>query len=185
MKLINIFLKMELLNYKIISSKAQLEKWIKSEDPYKYFTDDDKEKIIRVGTSLNNRICNQEDMSMDEAFNRFNRLMRSKQLKKSIVVFREQDSIDYEMELAKGNGLAEDYLYVYTALCSKYYNRQYKMKIYIPAGTNYIFTGEYSNVADVQELILNVGTVLRILKRKEKDDHIYIEAIVENRVINI
>ena len=57
-------------------------------------------------------------------------------------------------------------------------------KIHIPAGTNYLFTGEYSNTPDSNELILDIGTVLKIIEMKQNGEIIYIDAVVENNVHN-
>lgn len=55
-------------------------------------------------------------------------------------------------------------------------------KIHIPAGANYLFTGEYSNIPDSNELILDVGTALKIIRRKQNGEIIYIDAVVGNNV---
>lgn len=175
---------------KIISSDDDLIKWIKFEQPFEFFDDEDKEKIRKIGTSLNSCLRNGVNLDSDDAFNRFRRLINSKKLKENLIVFRGQKSIEYERTLAKKHGMKNEYLYynsfVYTSLYEEnyYYYDNVRIKIHIPAGTNYLFTGKYSNTPDTNELVLNVGTILKILKMEEIGKNIYIEAIVENNVCN-
>lgn len=178
--------KRNLSRYKIIDCDTNLKEWINSENPYEYFNEEDKVKIKRIGTTLNNQVRRGINLNSDDAFNRFRRLLYSKQLKEPLVVFRGQKSIEYERKLAKEHNLNEKkYLYydgfLYTSLYenSCYYRDNVRMKIYIPEGTNYLFTGEYSNTPDTQELVLGLGTTLKILKKKRIRKNIYIEAIVE------
>lgn len=175
---------------KIISSDEDLIKWIDFEQPFEFFNIEDKEKIRRIGTSLNNCLRNGTNLESDEAFNIFKRLINSKKLKENLIVFRGQKTIEYEKALAKKHGMKNEYLYydgfVYTSLYEEnyYYHDNVRIKIHIPAGTNYIFTGEYSNTPGSNELILDVGTVLKIIKKKQNREIIYIDAVVENNVHN-
>lgn len=176
--------------YNIINSDEDLNTWIDFEQPYEFFTNEDQKKIRRIGTSLNSCIRQGCNLYSDEAFNRFSHLIKCKKLKSPLVVFRGQKSIEYEKKLAKNHGLTSKYLYynafVYTSLNQEnyYYYDSVRMKIYIPAGTNYLYTGKYSNTPNSNELVLNIGTILRIIKMTEKEKIIYITAIVEEQCIN-
>lgn len=131
---IKLLSKCSLLRYKIVDSKIDLKKWISAEEPYEYFNDEDKIRIRRIGTTLNNQLRRGDHLCNDDSFEIFNRLIRCKQLRKPIVVFRGQDCIDYEVDLAKKRGLEENYLYydafVYTALFSSYYNRNTTLQLF-------------------------------------------------------
>lgn len=176
--------------YNIINSDKDLEKWIEYEKPYEFFTDEDKEKIKKIGTTLNNCIRKGRNMENDEAYKLFERLVKSKQLKKPLVVYRGQQTIKYEIELAERQNMEKNYLYyngfVYTSLNkSWYYNcSNVKMKIYIPKGTNYLYTGEYSNTPESNEMVLDVGTILKIMRKEIKDKVEYIDAMVESNPQN-
>lgn len=191
MKFKNFFLKRNLSRYKTVNSDNDLEEWINSENPYECFTEEDKEKLKRIGTTLNSQVRKGINLDSDDAFNRVKRLIGCRQLKKPLVVFRGQRSIKYEKKLAKEHNICKkNYLYydgfLYTSLYENnyYYHNNVRMKIYIPEGTNYLFTGQYSNTPDTQELILDIGTTLKILNKKRVKRNIYIEAIVEKNVNN-
>lgn len=172
--------------YNIIGTDKDLEKWIEYEKPYEFFTDEDKEKIKRIGTTLNNCIRTGRNMENDKAFNMFERLINSKRLENPLVVYRGQQAIEYEIGLAERQNMGKNYLYyngfIYTSLNkSWYYNSSnVRMKIYIPKGTNYLYTGQYSNAPESNELVLDVGTTLKIIRREKKDKIEYIEAMVES-----
>lgn len=53
---IKLLSKCSLLRYKIVDSKIDLKKWISAEEPYEYFNDEDKIRIRRIGTTLNNQL---------------------------------------------------------------------------------------------------------------------------------
>lgn len=160
-----------------------IDTWIKSENPYSAMTAEDKRLICTIGTSLNNAIRNSQPLweNMQEEKDRFDRLISQKKLCNDLVVFRGVDSIEYERKLAKTQGLTKDFLYhngfVYTSLLENQYycGRNIILKILIPADTNYLFTGKYSNTPETQELILGVGTILKIEKiiRCKKKTYIY------------
>lgn len=176
--------------YNIISSDQDLKEWIDFEQPYEFFTSEDKKEISKIGTSLNNCIRKGYNLNFDKAFNRFKCLIKYKKLKNSLVVFRGQESIEYEKGLAKNHGLNGNYLYynafVYTSLNEEnyYYHTNIRMKIYIPAGTKYLFTGKYSNTPDSNELVLDVGTILKIINMRKKKKVTYITAIVIDQYLH-
>lgn len=168
-----------------------MKEWINSVNPYEYFNEEEKEKIKRIGTTLNSQVRSGINLNSDDASNKFRSLISCKQLKEPLVVSREQKSIGYEKSLQKNMILAKKDLYydgfLYASLYenSYYYRDNVRLKIYIPEGINYLFTCEYSNTQDTQELILDVGTTLKILKYKRIRKNIYIEAIVEKNINNI
>ena len=135
----------------------EVNEFIKNENPYEGITEEEKVMINHIGTTL-----------------------KSHSLKEDIIVHRGVQSINYESILAKERGYPDGYLYhngfVYTALRQAYYHFIY-FNIVVPVGTNYLYTGNFSNVIDIYphnndfedttcELILDIGTVFKINRKQ-------------------
>lgn len=168
--------------------EKDINEFIANENPYEDITDKEKLIINHIGTSFNNVIRKNPYSALDKetkyGIDLLQRLIKSHSLKENLIVHRGVDSIKYETKLACSKGYTEDYLYhdgfVYTTLlfdCT-YYRNVY-MNILIPKGTNYLFTGYFSNIAanDLRnsdskynagdgELILDIGTVFKIDKKQ-------------------
>lgn len=184
--MINLSKKLIKQNLKSFEKPTDLLYFVKYENPHQGITEEEKIEINRIGTSLNNAIRkgykldpytqNQKDL--------FQRLINRSVLKQSIVVHRAVESIEYELKLASEKGLSNRHLYhdgfVYTSLLESYKNRIH-LNIVIPAGTHYLYTGTFSNVCGVYpslngsinddmvgELILDIGTILKIDKKSRK-----------------
>lgn len=171
---------------KEFKTAEDINEFIAVENPYEGITEKEKIIINRIGTSLNNVIRQRSNLGGDILFQKelLQRLIKSHSLKEDIIVHRGVESIHYETQLAKGKGYPEGYLYhngfVYTTLLFDYtYYRNVYMNILIPKGTNYLFTGYFSNIAgnDLQdsnskhnagdgELILDIGTVFKIDRKQ-------------------
>ena len=171
---------------KEFKTAEDINEFIAVENPYERITEKEKLIINRIGTSLNNVIRQRSNLSGDILFQKelLQRLIKNHTLKEDIIVHRGVDSINYETKLANGKGYTENYLYhngfVYTTLLFDYtYYRNVHMNILIPKGTNYLFTGYFSNIAanDLRdsdskynagdgELILDIGTVFKIDKKQ-------------------
>lgn len=160
----------------------EVNEFIKNENPYEGITEEEKVMINHIGTTLNNAIRSSSDLSNDILFQKelLQRLIKSHSLKEDIIVHRGVQSINYESMLAKERGYPDGYLYhngfVYTALRQAYYHFIY-FNIVVPVGTNYLYTGNFSNVIGIYphnnnfedttcELILDIGTVFRINRKQ-------------------
>ena len=153
----------------------------KKEQPYAIMTDDDKKNLKYIGTSLNNAIRSGCELSesMYAEKERFDRLIQGNVLKEDVVVYRGATCQEYEASLARERGYSDEYLYydgyVYCALSRGYYfNSSVRMIITVPAGTHYLYTGEYSNTPDTDEFVLGIGTGLKINKEERVNDCTYL-----------
>lgn len=187
-------------SYKIFSNPEDLLHFIADEEPHIGITEDEKIKINKIGTSLNNVIRSDGNLnnSVQQQKDLLQRLINKRTLRENIVVHRAVNSIEYELKLAKDKGLPKGYLYhnafVYTSLL-KAYQRKVHLNIFIPSGTPYLYTGLFSNtcgvyppledsqnVDNVGELILDIGTVFKIDKRRRKDKVTIYDVHVENNI---
>lgn len=170
------------------------------ENPYDGITEKEKGEINRIGTSLNN-VIRQGSITSGMQYQKdlLQRLIQNHTLKESIIVHRGVDSVEYELKLAKENGLSSGFLYhnafVYTSLLEAY-NRKIHLNIIIPAGTHYLYTGSFSNTCGIYppleglenedmvgELILDIGTVFKIDKIRRKSNILFYDVHVDNDAI--
>lgn len=186
------------INPQTFNTPEDLLRFIETEDPHNGITEAEKEEINGIGTTLNNalRYGHILDCYTQRQKDLFQRLINKNSLKESIVVHRAVESIEYELALAKNKGFSNDCLYhnafVYTSLLEAY-QRQIHLNILIPAGTHYLYTGSFSNTCGVYpplegsinedivgELILDIGTVLKIDKKRKKGKLTIYDVHVDN-----
>ena len=143
-----------------------VQEWIEKEKPYQHMTDDDKDLLRTIGTNINKAARSGEE---DNATRLYDRLIQNNVLKEKIVVYRGVVNQDYERRLAKEHGLSNEYLYyngyIFCSLnIGTYYwnSRKTRLIISLPAGTHYLYTGEYSNTPESNEIILDKNSILRI-----------------------
>lgn len=147
-----------------------VEDWIKKENPYQYMTEEDKHILPSIGTTINLVVRRGKE---DNATHMFDRLIGKNILKDDIVIYRGVANQDYERDLAKKHGLGDKCLYydgyIFCSLNADthYWNRQIRMIISVSAGSNYLFTGKYSNTVNSNEIILNRNSVLQIEKEAD------------------
>lgn len=161
-------------------------KFVENEDPHCGITEEDKTTINSIGCGLNNAIRNGHklDCYTQRDKDLLQRLIQAHILKEDIIVNRAVCSIEYELTLARSKGLPKKCLYhngfVYTSLLVSY-RRQTHLNILIPKGTPYLYTGVFSNTVGsyphegnqiirdtVGELILDIGTIFKIDKKKRR-----------------
>lgn len=159
----------ELAEPQIIHNDVQ--EWIEKEKPYQHMTDDDKDLLRTIGTNINKAARNGEE---NNATRIYDRLIRNNVLKEKLVVYRGVVNQDHERRLAKEQGLSNEYLYnngyIFCSLnAGTYYwnSRKTRMIISLPAGTHYLYTGEYSNTPESNEIILGKNSILRIDNEKD------------------
>lgn len=157
--------------------------WIEKENPYQHMTEQDKNVLPRIGTSINKAARSGHE---DNATHIFDRLIRENVLKENLVVYRGVNDQKYESSLAQKHNLDRKYLYyngyIFCSLNpdSYYWNRKTRMIISLSAGTHYLFTGKYSNTAESNEIILDKNSVLRIEKEENIGERHYIWAELVN-----
>lgn len=168
----------------IFNTLEDLCKFIETENPHHGITEEEKTIINNIGCSLNNAIRGGYELDCYTQRNKdlLQRLIQTHILKEDIIVKRTVRSIEYELTLAKNKGLPKKYLFhdgfVYTSLLAAY-SGQIHLNILIPKGTPYLYTGAFSNTIGsypheenqtikdtVGELILDIGTILKIDKMK-------------------
>lgn len=144
-----------------------LQAWIDKEKPYQYMTDEDKRTLPMIGISINSTARRgKEDISIQI----FDRLIGKNVLNEDLVVYRGVIDQNYERNLAKERGLDNNYLYsngyIYCSINAdtSYWNRSTRMIISLPAGAHYLFTGNFSNTPESNEIILDRDSILRIDK---------------------
>lgn len=139
--------------------------WIEKEKPYQYMTEKDKRILPSIGISINVVARGGKE---EHSTKIFDQLIRENVLKEDLVVYRGVDNQDYERNLAKKRKLDDKYLYyngyIFCSLNAdtSYWNRSIRMIIFLPAGTHYLYTGEYSNTPESNEIILDKNSILRI-----------------------
>lgn len=149
---------------------TDVQNWIKKENPYQHITEQDKRILPSIGTTINSIVRRGKE---DDATHMFDRLIEKNTLKDDIVVYRGVTNQDYERDLAQKRGLGDSYLYydgyIFCSLNADthYWNRQIRMIISVSAGSNYLFTGKYSNTAESNEIILNRNSILQIEKEAD------------------
>lgn len=167
------------------STSEDLCEFIKKENPHEGIKEEEKMIINKVGTNLNNAIRNGGKLpqELQSEIDLIQRLIKNHVLKESIIVNRGVQSIEYELTLARNKGMSNKFLFhngfVYTSLLDAYH-RQIHLNILIPAGTSYLYTGVFSNTFGpytpenetmnndkVGELILDIGTILKIDRKRE------------------
>lgn len=174
--------KNKLISYTEIKTEDDFVNWYKLENPHEFLTEEEKVKISKVHTTLNNSIRRGETINLDRDF--FDSIISRKNLQKGLIVYRGVKTCDYERELAKARGLEKDKLFfngfIYTSLYrNNYYNNNIiEQKIYVPKGKNYLFTGQYSNTPETKELVLPRDTTLKILKEENKNGKVYMTLMV-------
>lgn len=147
-----------------------VQDWIEKEKPYKYMTEDDKRILPSIGTNINSVVRRGKE---DNATYIFDRLIGENSLKDSVVVYRGVNDQNYERRLAQEHGFDKNYLYyngyIFCTLNNDtyYWNTQTRMIISVPAGSHYLFTGEYSNTPESNEIILDKNSVLYIEKEEK------------------
>lgn len=162
-----------------------VQEWIAKENPYQHMTEHDKSVLPSIGTSINKVARSGKD---DDATRIFDRLIRENILKEDLVVYRGVVDHDYESSLAKKRNLDHNCLYydgyIFCSLNADtyYWNRQTRMIILLPAGSHYLFTGQYSNTKESNEIILNRNSVLRINKEADIGDRHYLWAELMNDI---
>lgn len=188
-----IFRKKNLIDHPLIfNTSDDIYEFIKNEKPHCGITEEEKTVVNRIGCGLNNAIRSgyELDPYTQQEKDLFQRLIQMHTLKHSIIVNRAVRSIEYELTLARNKGLSKKHLFhdgfLYTSLLRAYSGQIY-LKILIPEGTPYLYTGDFSNTIGsyppeenqtikemVGELILDIGTILKIDgKRREKGITIY------------
>lgn len=159
--------------------------WIENEKPYQYMTEYDKRTLPTIGISINAVARRSKE---DPSTQMFDRLIRENVLKEYLVVYRGVDNQDYECNLAKARGLENNYLYydgyIYCSLNADttYWNRSTRMIIFLPAGSHYLFTGEFSNTPESDEIILDKSSILRIDKELNYQGKHYMWATLVNDI---
>lgn len=168
------------------NTPEDLFKFVENEDPYCGITEEEKTTIKKIGCGLNNAIRNGHklDYYTQREKDLFQRLIQAHILKEDIIVNRAVCSIEYELTLAQNRDLPKKHLFhngfVYTSLLPAY-SRQIHLNIRIPKGTPYLYTGVFSNTTGpyphednktvqdtVGELILDIGTIFKIDKKKRR-----------------
>ena len=162
-----------------------IQEWIAKENPYQYMTEYDKSMLPSIGISVN-RVA--RSGNEDNGTRILDRLIRKNVLKEELVVYRGVANQDYEFGLAAKHNLDRNHLYydgyIFCSLNadSYYWNRRTRMIITLPAGSHYLFTGEYSNTAESNEIILARNSVLHIKKEADIGDRHYIWAELVNDI---
>ena len=131
---------------------------------------------VSLGTNLNICIRSQEKLNndMQEQVDLINGIMAKNRLKHGLIVHRGQVSLEYERKIAESSGYTFDYLlynaYVYTSLipCTQY-NGTAQLNIHIPAGSHYLYMGKMSHESTIGELMLPIGTLMKINDRKHNN----------------
>ena len=177
-------------SHKITVDELQLrhnnvQKWIEKEKPYQYMTEQDKAVLPTIGIIVNKVVRSGNE---DESTRIFDRLFRANTLGEDLVVYRGVNSQDYEASLARKHNLDSNCLYydgyIFCAMNidSWYWNHKTRMIISVPAGSHYLFTGEYSNTPESDEIILDRNSILRVTKEADVGDKHYIWADLVNGV---
>lgn len=162
-----------------------VQEWIAKENPYQHMTESDKNVLPSIGISINKAARSGKE---DNATRIFDRLIRENVLKEDLVVYRGVVDQDYESCLALKQNLDHNYLYydgyIFCSLNadSYYWNHRTRMIISLSAGSHYLFTGEYSNTDESNEIILDKNSVLRINKEVDIGDRHYIWAELVNDI---
>lgn len=166
------------------NTPEDLYKFVENEDPYCGITEEEKTIINNIGCSLNNAIRSGYKLDYYTQRNKdlLQRLIQTHILKEDIIVNRAVRPIEHELTLASIKGLPPKHLFndgfVYTSLLPAYPG-QIHLNILIPKGTPYLYTGVFSNTIGtypheenqpikdiVGELILDIGTIFKIDKRR-------------------
>ncbi len=156
-----------------------VQDWISNEEPYQHMGDQDKRVLPSIGISINKvvRMGNE-----DNGTRIFDRIIRDNTLKENLIVYRGVTNQDYESRLAQKYNLGSNYLYydgyIFCSLNAGpyFWDRKTKMIISVPSGSHYLFTGEYSNAPESDEIILDRNSVLEIKKEEDIGDKHYIWA---------
>ena len=163
-----------------------VHEWIEKERPYQHMTVSDQEQLPKIGTIIN--ITARKDKE-DNTTRLYDRLIRNSVLKEKLVVYRGVDNQDYERRLAKERGLSNKYLYyngyIFCSLNADtcYWNsRKTRMIISLPAGTHYLYTGEYSNTPESNEIILDKNSILRIDNEEDCNGKHYMWLTLVNKL---
>lgn len=165
--------------------QRNVNEWIEKEKPYQHMTEEDKEVLPKIGTSIN-KVA--RSGGVEKSIHIFDRLIRDNILKEDIVIYRGAISQNYESLLAQKHNLESNYLYydgyVFCSLNADtyYWNHPTRMIISLPAGSHYLFTGEYSNTPESNEIILARNSILRINKEQNIGTKHYIWAELVNLV---
>lgn len=158
--------------------------FVKNENPHCGIMEREKIIVNGIGCTLNNviRSGHKLDYNTQRDKDLLQRLIQTHTLKESIIVNRAVRSIEYELTLAGNKGLSKKCLFhdgfVYTSLLNAY-SGQIHLNILIPKGTPYLYTGIFSNTVGsyppeenqtiedtVGELILDIGTILKIDRKR-------------------
>lgn len=177
----------------ILNDRTELDKlqimhnnvqtWIENEKPYQHMTEYDKNTLPTIGISINAAARRGKE---DPSTQIFDRLLRENVLKEDLVVYRGVDNQDYERNLAKERELENNYLYydgyIYCSLNADttYWNRSTRMIIFLPADSHYLFTGEFSNTPESDEIILDKSSILQIDKELNYQGKHYMWATLVN-----
>lgn len=181
-------------------TKNDLSSFISSECPHSNITECEKHIVNGIGTELNNVLRNGETLNLhsEQQKNLLQKLIYNHSLKENIIVHRGVDSISYERSLAQNMHLPSNRLYhnafVYTSLLEpEIYKRKIQLNIVVPAGTHYLFTGTFSNTCgpypplngtesedNVGEMILDIGTIFVIDKKRKKGKITIYDVHVDN-----
>ena len=156
-----------------------VQEWIARENPYQHMTEEDKCKLPSIYTSVNYAARSGNE---DDGTRIFDRLIQKNVLKEDLIVYRGVVDQVYESKMAMKKNLDCNYLfynsYVFCSLNpgSSYWTRKTRMIISVPAGSHYLFTGEYSNTPESNEIILDRNSVFRITKEDDVGERHYIWA---------
>lgn len=186
-------------NASMYTTPKEIETFEEIENPYHYFTDSDKKQIPKVNTSLNHDIIEYgEDIGNDqkEQKSMFLRLIDQNVLNHDIIVYRHVNSISDMREYALEQGFSNEFLcskiFVYTSLLrNNGIPGKCELIIRIPTGSHYLYTGIYSNMVgansdkseeerrrdNVGEIILNIGSVFKIIRETKRGNCEIIEVI--------
>lgn len=169
---------------KMIAESLNTEIWEAEEEPYAELSEKELE-LIRKGepnTATNSIIRKHHsiDAPIQEIIDSINGVLEKKHLKNKVVVYRGQESIEYETRLASEKGLPSNMLYydayVSCSLVKGYHfnSRRYKFIITADEGTSYLYKG-ISPEGHLKEIVFPIGSIFVIEKEYEIGDDTYIE----------